>query len=81
MTEDSKLSLVSHCNNKVEIMRSIDIIPPECAAQSVGSANHLFGLLIQMILAAHCNISPANMWPRDYGLEALEYGISQNNRK
>lgn len=47
----------------------------QCAAQGIGIANQLFGLLIQTILAAHCNISPANMWPPDYGSKAVKNGI------
>lgn len=52
----------------------MDILNPECAAQSVGPANQLFGLLIQTILAAQCAISPKDMWPKDYGPTALEQG-------
>lgn len=39
----------------------------QCAAQSTGAANQLFGLLIQTIMAAQCSISPPNFWPEDYG--------------
>lgn len=53
----------------------MDILNPECAAQSVGPANQLFGLLIQTILAAQCAISPKDMWPKDYGPTAIEQGI------
>lgn len=53
----------------------MDVLNPECAAQSVGPANQLFGLLIQTILAAQCAISPKDMWPKDYGPTALEQGI------
>lgn len=52
----------------------MDVLNPECAAQSVGPANQLFGLLIQTILAAQCAISPKDMWPKDYGPTALEQG-------
>lgn len=52
----------------------MDILNPECAAQSVGPANQLFGLLIQTILAAQCAISPKDMWPKDYGPTAVEQG-------
>lgn len=52
----------------------MDVLNSECAAQSVGPANQLFGLLIQTILAAHCSISPKDMWPKDYGPTALEQG-------
>lgn len=52
----------------------MDMLNPECAAQSVGPANQLFGLLIQTILAAQCAISPKDMWPKDYGPTAVEQG-------
>lgn len=52
----------------------MDVLNPECAAQSVGPANQLFGLLIQTILAAQCAISPKDMWPKDYGPTAIEQG-------
>lgn len=39
----------------------------QCASQSVGPANQLFGLLIQTLLAAQCSISPPDFWPEDYG--------------
>lgn len=57
----------------------MDILNPECAAQSVGPANQLFGLLIQTILAAQCAISPKDMWPKDYGPTAVEQGIIHTN--
>lgn len=47
---------------------------PKCAAQSAGPTNQLFTTLFQTILAAHCSISPPEMWPRDYGESALENG-------
>lgn len=50
----------------------------QCATQSVGPANQLFGLLIQTILAAQCNISPPDMWPKDYGPTAIEKGNENN---
>lgn len=53
----------------------MDVLNPECAAQSVGPANQLFGLLIQTILAAQCAISPKDMWPKDYGPTAIEQGM------
>lgn len=52
----------------------MDILPETCAAQSVGAANGLFGLLFQTLLAAHCAISPAEKWPKDYGPTALKDG-------
>lgn len=47
---------------------------PECAVQSVGPANQLFGLLVKTILASQCAISPASMWPEDYGEKLLSKG-------
>lgn len=52
----------------------MDVLNPECAAQSVGPANQLFGLLVQTILAAQCAISPKDMWPKDYGPTAVQQG-------
>lgn len=52
----------------------MDFLPETCAAQSVGAANGLFGLLFQTLLAAHCAISPAEKWPKDYGPTALKDG-------
>ncbi|XP_050069122.1 glucose dehydrogenase [FAD, quinone]-like isoform X2 [Anopheles maculipalpis] len=49
----------------------------QCASQSVGPANQLFGLLVQTILAAQCAISPPDMWPKDYGPTALERGLDE----
>lgn len=45
----------------------MDSFATQCAAQSIGPANQLFGLLIQTILAAQCAISPPTLWPEDYG--------------
>lgn len=53
------------------------LIPPNFASQSVGPANQLFISLVQTLLAAHCAISPENMWPQDYGLTALKYGLDE----
>lgn len=46
----------------------------QCTSQSVGASNQLFGMLIQTILAAQCNISPPGMWPNDYGPKAIKEG-------
>lgn len=53
---------------------STNLIPPQCAAQSVGPANQLFASLIQTFLAAQCSISPPAFWPSDYGKVALKSG-------
>lgn len=52
----------------------MDALNSQCAAQSIGPANQLFGALIQTILAAQCAISPPDMWPKDYGPTALQQG-------
>lgn len=46
----------------------------QCASQSVGPANQLFGVLVQTILAAQCSIAPPDMWPEDYGPYAVKEG-------
>lgn len=51
-----------------------DFVSPECAAQSLGPANELFGSLVQTILAVQCAISPSHMWPTDFGPTALQDG-------
>lgn len=52
----------------------MDTLLSQCASHSVGPANQLFGILIQTLLAAQCNISPPEMWPKDYGPTAIEKG-------
>lgn len=52
----------------------MDILNPDCAAQSVGLANQLFSLLLQTMLAAQCAISPEDAWAEDYESTALEQG-------
>lgn len=52
----------------------MEFIPQQCAAASVGTANDLFAILFQTLLAAHCSLSPADRWPKDYGPTALEKG-------
>lgn len=54
----------------------MEFIPQQCAAASVGTANDLFGILFQTLLAAHCALSSADRWPKDYGPTALEKGKS-----
>lgn len=53
----------------------MDGLATQCAAQSVGAANQLFGLLIQTILAAQCSISPPELWPEDYGEKLSATGV------
>lgn len=53
----------------------MDGMVTQCAADSVGTANQLFGLLIQTILAAQCAISPPSVWPEDYGEKFSEKGL------
>lgn len=53
------------------------LIPPQCAAQSVGTANQLFVTLLQTLLTAQCSISNPKKWPRDYGKVALKEGLDE----
>ena len=55
----------------------MELLPPTCAATSVGATNNLFGLLFQTLMAAHCAISPAEKWPKDYAQTALNDGLGQ----
>lgn len=52
----------------------MEFLPETCAANSVGAANTLFGILINTLVAAHCNLSPPDRWPKDYGPTALKDG-------
>lgn len=52
----------------------MSFVSDQCAAQSLGPANELFGALVQTILAVQCAISPSHMWPKDFGPEALQHG-------
>lgn len=47
----------------------------QCAAQSIGPVNQLFGLLIQTLLSAQCSLSPSNLWPEDYGEKFSNEGM------
>lgn len=49
-------------------------VSSECAAQSLGPANELFGALIQTILSVQCAISPPELWPKDFGPTAMQQG-------
>lgn len=53
----------------------MESLAPQCAAQSVGAANSMFGLLLQTILAAQCALSPSEKWPADFGPTAMEKGL------
>ena len=53
----------------------MESLAPQCATQSVGAANSMFGLLLQTILAAQCALSPPEKWPADYGPTAMEKGL------
>lgn len=57
----------------------MEALTSQCATQSVGPANQLFGILIQTLLAAQCSISPPEMWPKDYGPTAIEKGNENAN--
>lgn len=52
----------------------MEFLPQHCAANSVGAANGLFGLLVQTLVAAQCALSNTERWPKDYGPTALENG-------
>lgn len=52
-------------------------ISPQCAAQSLGPINQLFINVIQALLAAHCSLSPPELWPKDYGPTALEEKLEE----
>lgn len=53
----------------------MNFVSEQCAAQSLGPANELFGALIQTILAVQCAISPSDKWPKDYGPSFSENGM------
>lgn len=55
-------------------MTITSFVSDQCAAQSLGPANELFGALVQTILAVQCAISPSEMWPQNYGPSALQNG-------
>lgn len=50
----------------------------QCAAQSLGPANELFGALVQTILTVQCAISAPEHWPKDYGPSAMQNGETLN---
>lgn len=52
----------------------MSFVSTQCASQSLGPANQLFSLLIQTILAAQCNISAPEQWPKDHGPHVFENG-------
>lgn len=66
---------VNEFNRELEMYCNQSFIPPQCARQSVGTANQLFTNLIQTLLAVQCTISPPEMWPKDIGKLALEKGF------
>lgn len=53
----------------------MSFVSEQCAAQSLGPANELFGALVQTILAVQCAVSPSHMWPKDFGPTARQEGI------
>lgn len=44
-------------------------------AQSVGTASSLATNFFGVLMTLYCNISSSNIWPEDYGPEALKNGI------
>lgn len=53
---------------------SAPFVSNQCAAQSLGPANELFGALVQTILAVQCAISAPEIWPKDFGPSAIQHG-------
>lgn len=53
----------------------MNFVSEQCAAQSLGPANELFGALVQTILAVQCAISPSQMWPADFGPSFIQNGM------
>lgn len=49
----------------------------KCAAESIGTVNLLYGLLLQTIIASQCGLSSKELWPKDYGPTALAEGNNQ----
>lgn len=54
----------------------MEFLSEQCAAQSVGAANGLFGILFQTLMAAHCALAKPDRWPKDFGPTAIEKGVS-----
>lgn len=52
----------------------MSFVSSQCAAQSLGPANELFGALVQTILTVQCAISAPELWPKDYGPSAMQHG-------
>lgn len=59
----------------------MSFVSEQCAAQSLGPANELFGALVQTILAVQCAVSPSHMWPKDFGPTARQEGIPSSKKK
>lgn len=58
--------------NLIFLALKMEFLPAQCASQSVGLTNNLFGLLLQTIIAAQCGLK--DEWPKDHGPTALENG-------
>lgn len=48
----------------------------KCGALSTGASSNLFQVLLQTLIAAHCALSPPEMWPKDMSQEAVDNGWS-----
>uniref|UniRef100_T1GJ26 Glucose-methanol-choline oxidoreductase N-terminal domain-containing protein n=1 Tax=Megaselia scalaris TaxID=36166 RepID=T1GJ26_MEGSC len=48
---------------------------PQCMSESVGAASSMATTFFGVLMASYCNISNPNIWPDDYGQEALENGL------
>lgn len=53
---------------------SASFVSSQCAGQSLGPANELFGALVQTILTVQCAISAPELWPKDFGPSAMQHG-------
>ncbi|XP_053947969.1 glucose dehydrogenase [FAD, quinone]-like [Anastrepha ludens] len=54
---------------------SSPLLNAQCASQSVGTFNTMVNALLQTLIAAHCAISPPELWPPDYADQALKNGL------
>lgn len=49
-----------------DLLESMDSIPAQCSARSLGAANQLVGLLVQSLLTSYCAFTDPG-WPADCG--------------
>lgn len=48
---------------------------PQCMSESVGAASSMATTFFGVLMASYCHISNPNIWPDDYGQEAMENGL------